>query len=393
MIGRLSNLNWDFRSADTRFAAHGFHSYPSKFIPQIAWTLICALSQPGDLVLDNFVGSGTTLLEAKRLGRKALGVDINPLACLISKVKTTSIASNLLEHEVTKTLARIKTRIMRMRATGLDDECDAAKMFRFRHIDLWFQPRVVLELSVIAEEIRQTRHNDVRDFLICAFSSIVRGVSNAHPDFGNLMRDKERPAITDTFERFRNKVALMKDGFYDHEYPDKQNSGVSVHLGDARDLSFISNQSIALIVTHPPYVASVPYAEYQKLSLLWLRAAFVDVLPFGAIQPSALDKVLIGGQRRRKDCLERFMSDMAVAVGEMARVLKPRRFCAIVIGNPILNGHKVFLNQSITQLAQSTSLELRVEIPRNKFRTTMGKMKKEFILIFRKAAWGPDITT
>ncbi len=59
--------------------------YRGNFAPQIARNLIEMYSSEGDYVLDPMVGSGTTLIEAKLLNRKALGIDINPEAVEISK--------------------------------------------------------------------------------------------------------------------------------------------------------------------------------------------------------------------------------------------------------------------------------------------------------------------
>ena len=82
---------WDYTDANTQFLTHNIHRYSGKFIPQIAARAISLLTQPGDLVVDPYCGSGTTLLESALLGRRAVGVDLNPLAVLITRVKTTPI--------------------------------------------------------------------------------------------------------------------------------------------------------------------------------------------------------------------------------------------------------------------------------------------------------------
>ena len=86
-IEYLGGLDWELEKADT-----GYHPYSSKYIPQIPNRLISTLSERNDIILDPFVGSGTTLVESKVLGRNAIGVDVNPLACLISRVKTTVLS-------------------------------------------------------------------------------------------------------------------------------------------------------------------------------------------------------------------------------------------------------------------------------------------------------------
>lgn len=68
---------------------HEFYRYPARFAPQFAATAIRAFTEPGDLVLDPFLGGGTTLVEAQRLGRRSVGLDINPLATFVSQAKTT----------------------------------------------------------------------------------------------------------------------------------------------------------------------------------------------------------------------------------------------------------------------------------------------------------------
>ncbi len=67
--------------------SHATHSgrYRGNWSPYVPRNLILRYSNPGDWVLDQFVGSGTTLVEAKLLNRNAVGVDINPQSILISK--------------------------------------------------------------------------------------------------------------------------------------------------------------------------------------------------------------------------------------------------------------------------------------------------------------------
>src|SRR5690606_28475459 len=79
----LRSIDWDFAGAKTNYLTHGMHPYPAKFIPQIPNALIQELSSVGDTVGDIFCGSGTTLVEALTLKRNAVGIDANPLACLI----------------------------------------------------------------------------------------------------------------------------------------------------------------------------------------------------------------------------------------------------------------------------------------------------------------------
>ncbi|MCZ7543933.1 MAG: DNA methyltransferase [Anaerolineae bacterium] len=77
-----------FHDADSGYATHNFHAFPAKFPPQLPRAFIDALTRPGDRVLDPMAGSGTTLVEAYLAGCPAVGVDIDPLALLLCRVKT-----------------------------------------------------------------------------------------------------------------------------------------------------------------------------------------------------------------------------------------------------------------------------------------------------------------
>ncbi|MBI2857121.1 MAG: site-specific DNA-methyltransferase [Chloroflexi bacterium] len=71
---------------------HRFYRYPARFSPEFVRHVISALSEPGDTVLDPFMGGGTTIVEALAAGRRAVGVDINGLSQFITRVKTTPLS-------------------------------------------------------------------------------------------------------------------------------------------------------------------------------------------------------------------------------------------------------------------------------------------------------------
>ncbi len=68
---------------------HNFYKYPARFSPKFVRAVIEAFSEPGDFVLDPFMGGGTTLVEALALGRHAVGTDVSSLAVFVAQVKTT----------------------------------------------------------------------------------------------------------------------------------------------------------------------------------------------------------------------------------------------------------------------------------------------------------------
>lgn len=73
---------------------HKFYRYPARFSPFFARAAIEAFSRPGDVIIDPFMGGGTTLVEARALGRHAVGSDINSLSVFLTRVKTTPLSEN-----------------------------------------------------------------------------------------------------------------------------------------------------------------------------------------------------------------------------------------------------------------------------------------------------------
>ncbi|WP_264808821.1 site-specific DNA-methyltransferase, partial [Acetobacter orleanensis] len=89
---------WTFKNRRDLILTHDIHKYPAMFIPEVVEKIINLYTEAGDTVLDIFSGSGTTLLESMILGRKSIGIELNPLAFLISKVKTTPIDISVMEN-------------------------------------------------------------------------------------------------------------------------------------------------------------------------------------------------------------------------------------------------------------------------------------------------------
>lgn len=73
---------------------HDFYRYPARFSPLFIRQAIETFTEYGDLVVDPFIGGGTTAVEARILGRRSIGTDINTLATFVSKVKTTPLNRN-----------------------------------------------------------------------------------------------------------------------------------------------------------------------------------------------------------------------------------------------------------------------------------------------------------
>jgi len=375
-IQLLCTLDWELVSANTEYYTHSYHPYSSKYVPQIPNRIISAFSKKNELVLDNFVGSGTTLVESKLLGRNSIGIDVNPLACLISRVKTSIIDFSTVE-EINRFLITLRSDILELRKNtrlvGFESALSDLTLHGKLNSNLtkWYHPNVIYELYLIINKINTVNDPYAKDFLLVAFSSLLRNVSNTKSGFGNLMINKRPAPKGRIFEKFSLATTRMLRNAKDFSIAAK-NSDVTVLNRDSRNISFIDDNSIDLICTHPPYMAAVPYVEYQRLSLWWLGFSLIN-----------LEKNLIGGRRSRPDTPQRYFQDMMTVLLEMKRVLRNKKYCCITIGNPTYGGKMWELNLLIKRCAVEMGFTFVKEIRRGKYHSTMGKMKEEFVLILR----------
>ena len=142
----LDEVNWDFKNTKTQYLTHRFHSYPARFIPQIPRTFIRLFTKKGDVVLDPFAGCGTTVVESQLLNRNSIGNDLNPLATLISKVKTTPISTKKLETIIgllDKIEKEIKSNNRKLKFPKLPN----------RNISNLFNDKMLEEIQIIKENI------------------------------------------------------------------------------------------------------------------------------------------------------------------------------------------------------------------------------------------------
>src|SRR5437660_10832704 len=71
---------------------HNFYRYPARFSPQFARAAIEAFTDPGDTVLDPFMGGGTSAVETLAAGRRFVGCDLNSLSLFVTRAKTTPLS-------------------------------------------------------------------------------------------------------------------------------------------------------------------------------------------------------------------------------------------------------------------------------------------------------------
>lgn len=137
---------------------HNYYRYPARFSPIFVRAVIEEFTEPGDTILDPFLGGGTTLVEGLVLDRKVIGVDINPIAVFVSKVKSTPLSKSQLGHA--RKFAEQYSALERAIHKGA---ASAKKDPRFLNTPWWLRGAI----NSILGEIEEIPDVDLRDFLQC----------------------------------------------------------------------------------------------------------------------------------------------------------------------------------------------------------------------------------
>jgi hypothetical protein len=368
----VDKFDWNFWNVDTEYLTHGIHRYSGKFIPQIAAQAIALLTDPGEIILDPYCGSGTALLEAALSGRRAIGNDLNPLALLIARVKTTPVARSELDHllhSMADTVAALEGGDL-FRQTS--DKIEDWRLQDEWYVK-WFSEPVLSDLVGIHQAIEALQSEALRDVAKVAFSDILRRSSNAHQGYPNVMFDRRGGARPRPGKQFLKGLRSVCAAVGSLEPFAAELAGVSVMAGDAGDLQ-IDDESIDAVISHPPYVGSIPYAEYGALSLKWL-----------GYEPKQLDKILTGGQRQSKHVLTRFEHGYQKMLASSYRTLKPGRSMFLLVGNPTIKGALVDLAEITVRRAESAGFIHTGSATRTGQNRRSNQMGDEVILTFQKA--------
>jgi len=145
------------RSAVSGFT-HNYYRYPARFSPTFVRAVIEEFTKPGDTILDPFLGGGTTLVEGLALDRKVIGVDINPIAVFVSKVKSTPLDECQLE-QARKFAERYSSRGLAIHKSAASSKKDP----RFLNTPWWLRGAI----NSILGQIEGIPDTELRDFLQC----------------------------------------------------------------------------------------------------------------------------------------------------------------------------------------------------------------------------------
>jgi len=340
------------------------HPFPARMAPGIALDALGNGREPLR-VLDPMAGSGTVLAVARAKGHRAFGIDLDPLAVLLTGVWTRTVDAERVMDKAEDVLSRARAH-MRQLAVSQAYPRHADEETR-RFIRYWFDDYVRRQLAALAAAIGRTHDAAVREALWCGFSRLIitkqAGASLALDLSHSRPHRKFDRAPIKPFSRFGASVELVVSNCPQSEQ------------GDARQLP-LTDSSIDLVLTSPPYLNAIDYLRCSKFSLVWmghtvgeLRQIRAESVGTEASAQQALDaewvRALIRQLRirpqlsaRHHALLATYAWDMGHAMAEVSRVLRRGGRAVYVVGDSTIRGTFVRNSAIIAAAAARHGLSL-----------------------------------
>ncbi len=365
---RLAATDWSFENRGRAPAIEAIHPYPAKFIGDIPRALLEALPLPANtIVFDPFAGSGTTLLEAQRRGVPSIGVDLNPIACLIARVKTAPMPVDLPE-----TAHRI---------CQLAGKNNAPRRWDIPNIDHWFKKDVQEAVAAILHEINDLPPTHTHDALLLALSSILVRVSNQDSDtrYAAVEKGVKKADVFDGFAIAAEKLhkALLAR---DWSLPMARVIEANTLTLDPAALG----ASVGLVITSPPYPNAYEYWLYHKYRMWWL-----------GFDPLAVKAQEIGARahffKRAHHTEDQFWAQMRSTFALIDKVLVRHGYACFVIGRSKIHG-RIVDNADIIQavaaeygFGAAARFDRVISSSRKSFNLSHANIKTETVIVLEKS--------
>ena len=345
------DTSWDFIGANTKKLTHCYHNYPAMMIPQIAERLLEKYGQNSKLLFDPYCGTGTSLLEANLKGINAIGTDLNPLARLISKTKTTKINIQILDLYLKEFNNYIFSLLF-------DFQNISVVVPEIKNIGFWFSETVQQKLAIIKNFIENIQDENSKDFFKIAFSETVRESSlTKNSEFkmyrmNAIQMEKFNP---DVFGIMQNKLARNHNGLKILLQQDNVATSKVFEFNTSEKIENINENEVDIVITSPPYGDSrttVAYGQFSRLANEWLGyndANQVDnSLMGGKIYKSIsrlgndlldekIQKISNIDAKRAKDVIA-FYVDYEKSINNVSKLIKKKGYACYVVGNRKVKG-------------------------------------------------------
>ena len=321
MYKRIETNKWDFRTVNTKEYTHCYHTYPAMMIPQIARKLLKEYTPnfPVKLVLDPYMGSGTTLVESAILGIDSIGFDINPLARFIGDVKVTLYDI----EKINESFEEIKNQIFMFDFSPITYNSD--DYLRITKSEYWYSKDSLIKLKFLSDTINALPNNKLKPFFLIALSEVIREVSFTRNGEFKRYRISESKIPTynvQPFKLFVEKTTRNIEGLKMFAKETPTFNAVISNCNSVKEIpaDIVKPESVDMVVTSPPYGDSrttVAYGQFSRWASEW----------FGFENAKNIDKTLMGGEPKKNTT---FYSNSINAELELIKHADIKRYYEVV---------------------------------------------------------------
>lgn len=369
-IAKLSDLNWgaEIQLPSSRSLSKSAHfvggKYPCRSVAYIPRIILHDLAnRNADFsVLDPFMGSGTTAIEAIGLANLIYGVEVDPYARLIATAATETYTEN--EVELLKSLL---TNIL---DTAQHQKPDNRLSPSLKNIEYWFDEvnfRNLLKLKTAIHSIAPTEK--IQNFLMAAFGDIIRACSKAE-------RQSLKPYISTKYTKIPKPVfdefARIGLKYISAVEQSSSNKCAGITWAGKDATNFAVQENVDVAITSPPYINAMDYTRCIKLESAWIGTAddavikdvrdkqlgesarrhrtdlSVDVMTVSRHHFSDLKQV----DEQRYATVLAFFEDMIENLKAVRNSLKPGGYYFIIVGNSKIRGFEIPTHQILAELAE-----------------------------------------
>ena len=387
----LNTIDWSFPNLSNS-GIHSLHWYPATYISAIPGTLIPAFTKPGDMVLDPFNGSGTTGVEAIRLGRNFIGIDTNPIALLMSEAKLYFPDPISLRKQI---------ELIHGECESLFGSIEAPVHPRQSELASWYHPETFFMLNKLLTSILKIGNEKRKKCLLAIFSGILKSASSQGRHWGWVC-DNVKPKEDEIV--FKDALAIFLNAAYEYlRLTELSHKAVQNHVDDetrrqtrarykllagdcVSNMRDLEPDNVDFIMTSPPYYGVADYVKSQRLSYLWFDKDELASKRLGFREFESLRAEESGARsnRFRKNSHALYMSFITQFFAQSFRVLKTGGFMALVVGE---SKARASTTNELIVLAQDEGFKLHLRKQRDikmSRRRLMAKVQCEDILIFAK---------
>ncbi len=363
------------------YFTHGFHPYPAKFAPQVINRFLSSYCKKGDTVLDPFCGSGTTLVECILRGMNSVGVDLNPIAAIISRAKSNHYSGVDIKH-----ISDFVSHIQEKFDTGYLSKstllANDILLPDFPNRDHWFQDNVSRELAVLKKEIEKVAQRKIRDLLVCAFSKIIVKVSNQDSEVRYTAKQKnhlDNTVFLSFIETVKNYLNALKNNDFAPSGKSKVYNGNAINI-----LKEIPPDYYDFVITSPPYINTFDYYLYHKQRMFWLGFDHKVVRDNEIGNHHKIDT-------KKFDVAKAdYIFSMTQVINELSRVSKINSYFVMIIGDGIVKGKTIDMSKVIIEICEDSAYDVKniesialSEITKSFNKSFSNAVKKEHTIILK----------